>query len=70
MKIDWAKMEEALPAFICMTLIPFTFSITDGIAAGFIVYALVRLVRRSIKKEDVAPTIIAVAFLIYYVVRA
>jgi len=41
-RIDWADMSAAIPAFVTMTLIPFTFNIADGIAFGFIAYALVK----------------------------
>lgn len=42
-EIDWSDFTEAFPAFITMALMPFTFSISDGIAAGFIVYPIVKL---------------------------
>lgn len=35
-RIEWDEPGEYIPAFITMTFIPFTFSITDGIAFGFI----------------------------------
>jgi len=42
-KIDWEDYTEALPAFLTMIAIPFTFSIADGIAIGFIVYPILKL---------------------------
>lgn len=42
--IDWSDFTEAFPAFITIALMPFTFSISDGIAAGFIAYPIVKLV--------------------------
>ena len=33
-EIDWGDMTQAIPAFLTMTMIPFTFSITDGILFG------------------------------------
>ncbi len=41
--IDWADPTEALPAFLTLTVIPFGFSISDGIAFGFVAYALAKL---------------------------
>ena len=35
-ELDWDDMSEAIPAFLTMTLIPFTFSITDGIMFGLL----------------------------------
>ncbi len=69
-RIDWKNMSEALPAFLCMMLIPFTFSITDGIAAGFITYVAIRVVRGRFGRRDVVPGMIAAAFAAYYVIRA
>jgi len=42
-KIDWSDVTEAIPAFLAMLLMPLSFSITEGIAAGFIVYSLLKL---------------------------
>jgi AGZA family xanthine/uracil permease-like MFS transporter len=42
--IDWDDFTEALPAFLTLVVMPLTFSITDGIAFGFIGYALLKLV--------------------------
>src|SRR5690349_3744412 len=41
--IEWDDFTEALPAFLTLVLMPLTFSITDGIAFGFISYALLKL---------------------------
>ena len=66
-KIDWDDIAEAIPAFLTMVVIPFTYSITDGIAAGFISYTAIRFVRRSLRKKDIVVAIIAVLFILYYV---
>ena len=42
--IEWDDFTEALPAFLTLVVMPLTFSITDGIAFGFIAYALLKLV--------------------------
>ena len=42
--VVWDDFTEALPAFLTMVMIPLTFSITDGIAFGFISYALLKVV--------------------------
>jgi AGZA family xanthine/uracil permease-like MFS transporter len=41
-RIDWRDMSAAIPAFITMTLIPFTFNIADGIAFGFISFVAIK----------------------------
>lgn len=42
--IDWSSDEIAVPAFLTITLMPFTCSITAGIGAGFIVYVLLKVI--------------------------
>jgi adenine/guanine/hypoxanthine permease len=42
--IDWQDLEIAFPAFLTIVLMPFTYSITAGIGAGFVVYVLLKIV--------------------------
>lgn len=42
-KIDWMQMDEAIPAFLAMVLIPFTYSITQGITFGFLSWTALQL---------------------------
>jgi AGZA family xanthine/uracil permease-like MFS transporter len=41
--IDWSDFSEAFPAFMTIAMMPFTFSISDGISAGFISYVVVKV---------------------------
>ena len=43
--IAWDDIEIALPAFLTIVLMPFTYSISVGIGAGFLAYVLIKLVR-------------------------
>ena len=43
--IDWDDVTESIPAFLTMLMMPLTFSITEGIAFGFISYTLLKLVK-------------------------
>lgn len=45
-RIEWERMEFALPAFLAMVLIPLSFSITTGIVTGLACYYFLRLLRR------------------------
>lgn len=58
---------EAIAAIFTIVLIPFTFSIADGIAIGFILYAGLKLV--SGKAKDVSITLFSIAglFLLYFI---
>ena len=42
--IDWDDVTESIPAFLTLLIMPLTFSITEGIAFGFISYALLKLI--------------------------
>ncbi|GGL83228.1 MFS transporter [Streptomyces fumigatiscleroticus] len=42
--IDWDKYEIAVPAFLTIAVMPFTYSITNGIGAGFLAYVVIRTV--------------------------
>lgn len=42
-EIDWEDFSEALPAFITIVMMPFAYSISDGIAAGFVTYPIIKL---------------------------
>lgn len=53
--IDWKKFEDATVAFITVAFMPFSFSITTGIALGFITYIIIKLVKG--KAKDVNPVI-------------
>ena len=43
-KIQWEDITEAFPAFLTIILMPLTFSIAEGLAAGFVFYAFLKLV--------------------------
>jgi len=43
--IPWDDYDEAIPAFMTMLVMPFTWSITNGIGAGFVTYVAIKLLR-------------------------
>ncbi|TMD61633.1 MAG: NCS2 family permease [Chloroflexi bacterium] len=69
-KIDLGDIEEGLPALLTMVVMPFTYSITNGIGAGFVSYAFIKLVRG--KARDVHPLFwaVAIAFILYFAQNA
>ncbi len=66
-KVAWDQMEEALPAFLTILMMPLTFSIASGIAAGFIVYPITKLFKGQ--GRDVHPVmyVLFFVFLAYFV---
>ncbi len=65
-EIDFADLEIAIPAFLTMIVMPFTYSITNGIGAGFVSYAFIKLSRG--KSNEVRPMmwVAAAAFVVYF----
>ena len=64
--IDWKSPEVALPAFITIIMMPFSYSITNGIGAGFIAYLVVQLARGRVR--EIHPLIwgASLLFVIYF----
>lgn len=65
-EIDWSELSEGIPAFFTIILMPFTYSITAGIGAGFILYTIMKLVAGKARQIHPLMAGIAVAFLIYF----
>ncbi len=42
-RVKWSDLTEAVPAFITAVMMPFSFSITEGIALGFISYCVMKI---------------------------
>jgi AGZA family xanthine/uracil permease-like MFS transporter len=64
--IDWTDYEIAIPAFLTIVLMPFTYSISNGIGGGVITYVVVKLARG--KAREVHPLLygVAVLFVLYF----
>jgi len=66
MRIDFENFEEALPAFLTLVMMPFTYSIANGIAAGFIFYTIVKIVRGKAKEVHPIMYVFAVLFILKF----
>lgn len=64
--IPWDNYEIAIPAFLAIILMPFTYSITNGIGAAVISYVVLRTVSGKFKQTHWLLTSIAVLFVIYF----
>jgi adenine/guanine/hypoxanthine permease len=64
--IDFADVEEGLPALFTLILMPLAFSITVGIGAGFISYVLIKVVRGRFRDVHPLLWVVAIAFAIYF----
>ena len=59
-------LEEGFPALLTLAVMPFTYSITNGIGAGFIAYCFIKLVRGKGAQVPVMMYVAALAFAIYF----
>jgi AGZA family xanthine/uracil permease-like MFS transporter len=66
--IAWDDVEIALPAFLTIVLMPFTYSITAGIGAGFITYVLIKAVRGKVREVHPLLWVVAVLFVAYFAI--
>ncbi|MBC9001369.1 NCS2 family permease [Micromonospora aurantiaca (nom. illeg.)] len=64
--IDWTDYEIAIPAFLTIALMPFTYSISNGIGAGVISFVLLKVAKG--KAREVHPLLygVAVLFIVYF----
>ena len=64
--IDWSDMGIAMPAFLTIILMPFTYNISVGIGAGFVSHVVIRIVQG--RRKDVHPLLLVVAalFMVYF----
>ncbi|MBL6615022.1 MAG: NCS2 family permease [Reyranella sp.] len=67
-EVDWEDITEAAPAVITAVAMPFTFSIAEGIAFGFISYAAIKLATGRFSDIHPAVGILAVLFVIKYMI--
>ncbi|GII25096.1 NCS2 family permease [Planosporangium mesophilum] len=64
--IDWTDLGVAIPAFLTMVLMPFTYSITDGIGAGFISWVVIRTMQGKARQIHPLMWGVSLAFLVYF----
>ncbi|ANM76104.1 permease family protein [Serratia marcescens] len=60
-RVKWDDLTEAVPAFVTAVMMPFSFSITEGIALGFISYCVMKL--GTGRWREISPCVVVVALL-------
>jgi AGZA family xanthine/uracil permease-like MFS transporter len=65
-RIDFGNLEEALPVVLTMLVMPLTFSITNGIGAGFVSYVVIKVASGKAREVHPALYVIAGLFLLYF----
>jgi len=66
--IEWDNIEIALPAFLTIVLMPFTYNITVGIGAGFIAYIVLKLVLGKASQVHGLMWVIGGLFVVYFAI--
>jgi AGZA family xanthine/uracil permease-like MFS transporter len=64
--IDFVNVEDGLPALLTLILMPLTFSITNGIGAGFIVWVLIKVALGKFSEIHWLMWLVSLAFVIYF----
>lgn len=69
-KINWSDLNDAVPAFFTVAVMSFTYGITNGIAAGFIMYCITKICTK--KAREIHPIIAAasILFVIDFILKA
>jgi AGZA family xanthine/uracil permease-like MFS transporter len=68
--IDWSDYTLAIPAFLAMLMMPFTYSITNGIGIGFIAFTVLRVVAGRWREVPVPMYVVSAVFVFYYTMPA
>ena len=66
-EVKWDDLTEATPAFITTAMMPFTYSITEGIAFGFISYCVMKACTGRFKEINSSVAVVSILFLIKFV---
>ena len=64
--INWADSDIALPAFVTMVLMPFTYSIADGIAWGIILWVVMKVGQGKMSEVNTVMAVLAALMAMFY----
>jgi AGZA family xanthine/uracil permease-like MFS transporter len=65
--IKWEDFTEVFPAFVAMIVMPLTYSISNGIALGFITYPLIKLFTGKGKEVHWLVYVLCALFIVYFI---
>ena len=66
-KIPFNDFSESIPAFVCIVMMPLTYSISNGILLGMIAYVLMNIVCGKFKKITPAMYLLAILFVLKFI---
>ncbi len=64
--ISWKNVEIGIPAFLTIIVMPFTYSIADGIGAGFLAFVLIKLALGKVRAIHPLMWVAAAMFVVYF----
>jgi AGZA family xanthine/uracil permease-like MFS transporter len=62
--LDFQNIEVGLPVFITMLMVPMSYSISEGLAWGFVTYTLVKVCNKKAKEVSIPTWILTAIFLV------
>jgi len=65
-ELDWRRLDDGIPAFLTVALMPFTYSIANGIAGGIISYAVIKLASGRGREVHPIAYVVAVLLALHY----
>jgi adenine/guanine/hypoxanthine permease len=66
--IDWDDVEIALPAFLTIVLMPFTYSISAGIGGGFVAWVVLKVARGKVREIHPLMGVVAALFVVWFAI--
>ncbi len=67
--LTWDRYDIAIPAFLTIVLMPFTYSITAGIGAGFISWVVIKIAQGKARSIHLLLWIVTVLFVVYFAIK-
>ncbi|GAA4813713.1 NCS2 family permease [Streptomyces ziwulingensis] len=64
--VDWADRATAIPVFLTVVLMPFTYTITTGVAAGVVAYTAIKAAQGRAREIGVFMWVLTVIFVVYF----
>lgn len=66
-ELDFENFSESIPAFICIVVMPLTYSIAEGISLGVLSYVLINLLSGKFHQLNIGNYILAILFILKYI---
>jgi AGZA family xanthine/uracil permease-like MFS transporter len=68
-ELEWNDLEEAVPAFLTVAAMPFTYSIANGISLGIVSFVLIKILRGKVREVHPLMLVLTLLLIAFYAVR-